>query len=53
MVADLGDSLAPAQDVHRGDGLAVGFVDLETGDFERCGGGEVADWCLFCFCDAI
>ena len=52
MVADLGEGLALARDVHRGDGLAVGLVDLEAGDFERCGSGEVADGCLFRFCGA-
>ena len=29
MVADFGDGLAPARDVHRGDGLEILGVDVE------------------------
>ena len=52
MVAELGEGPASARDVDRGDGIAVGFVDLEAGDFERCGSGKVVDGCLFRFCGA-
>ena len=53
MVADLGDGLAPARDVHRGDGLEILGVDVEAVCIEGVGGGEVADGGLFCFGGAV
>lgn len=43
MITDLGDGLAPAGGVDRGDGLQVCFVYMHAFGVERFGGGEIPD----------